>query len=60
MCDCINCRDAVPIPKLAHLSHNGSIEAEAVRYHHVDLPLAVLLSDALVGGEPRQGGLQRG
>lgn len=26
----------------------------------MDLPLAVLLSDALVGGEPRQGGLQRG
>jgi len=26
----------------------------------VDLPLAVLLSDALVGGEPRQGGLQCG
>lgn len=26
----------------------------------MDLPLAVLLSDALVGGEPRQGGVQRG
>lgn len=26
----------------------------------MDLPLAVLLSDALVGGQPRQGGLQGG
>lgn len=26
----------------------------------MDLPLAVLFTDALVGGEPRQGGFQRG
>ena len=48
------------IPYYADLSHNGSIEAEAVCDHHVDLPLAVLLSDALVGGEPRHGGVQSG
>lgn len=54
------CRDTFLIPDLTDLGHNGSIEAEAVRDHHVDLPLAVLLSDALVGGEPRQGGFQRG
>lgn len=56
ICDCIT----VLIPILTYLSHNGSIETEAVCDHHVDLPLAVLLSDALVGGEPWQGGLQCG
>lgn len=50
----------VLIQNLAYLRHNGSIEAETVRNHHVDLPLAILLSDALVGGEPRLGGLQSG
>lgn len=49
-----------PTPHFAHLAHNGSIEAEAIGDHHVDLPLAVLLSDALVGGQPRQGSIQRG
>lgn len=44
----------------AYLSLNGSIEPKAICDHHVDLPLAVLLSDALIGGEPRQGGLQSG
>ena len=58
ICDCIKRCDTVLIPNWAYLRHNGSIEAEAVRNHHVDLPLAVLLSDALIGREPRQGGLQ--
>lgn len=59
-CDCFLCCSTVLIPNLAYLCHNGSIETEAIRDHHVDLPLAVLLADALVGGEPRQGGLQSG
>ena len=58
--DCINYCDTVLNPDLSYLSHNRFIEAKAVCDHHVDLPLAVLLSDALVGGEPRQGGLQSG
>lgn len=61
LCDCIIGYDTVLlIPNKPHLCHNGSIEAEAVCDHHVDLPLAVLLSNALVGGQPRQGGLQCG
>lgn len=43
-----------------YLSHNGSIQAKTVCDHHVDLPLAILFSDTLVGGEPRQGALQCG
>lgn len=58
--DCINYCDTVLNPDLSYLSHNGSIEAKSVCDHHVDLPLAVLLSDTLVGGESRQGGLQCG
>lgn len=60
ICDSIQSYDTVLILNLAHLRHNRSIEAEAICDHHVDLPLAVLLSDALVGGQPRHGGLQRG
>lgn len=55
ICDCISCFD-----NLLYLCNNGSIEAKAVSNHHVDLPLAVLLSDAFIGGEPRQGGLHGG
>lgn len=42
------------------LSDEGSIEAKAVGDHHVDVPLAVLLPHALVGGEAGQRGLQGG
>lgn len=45
---------------MSHLRHNRSANAEAVGYHHVDLPLSVFLAHTLVRGQTRKRRLQWG